>query len=143
MAELTSTKPHLLRAFYDWMLENGLTPYVQIRTDSDDVLVPREYVKDDQITLNLAGSAVKELELENSFIAFSARFGGVAQNVYIPIGKVMAIFAKENGCGINFETINDFGNAITDEADVGSSRNSEAAKAEGSSERSGPNLRLV
>lgn len=143
MSELTSTKPHLLRAFYDWMLENALTPYVLVRADSDDVLVPREYVKDDQITLNLAGSAVKSLELENSYVAFNARFSGVAQNVYIPISNVMAIFAKENGYGINFESINDFGNAITGESEARSNTNSELGKTDKSAEKSGPNLRLV
>lgn len=121
------------------MLENELTPYILVRVDSDDVIVPQEYVQDGQITLNLAGSATQSLELANHYVAFSARFKGVARDIYIPMRNAVAIFAKENGYGINFDSINDFG----DEFVAKSPRSDHAESPKSEPQRDRPNLRLV
>jgi stringent starvation protein B len=99
---LTSTKPYLLRAFYEWIVDNGCTPYIIINADYDDVEVPTQYVDDGRIVLNISSSAVRELDINNESVEFDARFGGVAMTVYAPIESVMAIYAHENGRGMVF-----------------------------------------
>ncbi|MEH3087301.1 MAG: ClpXP protease specificity-enhancing factor [Xylophilus ampelinus] len=99
--ESTSTRPYLIRALYEWCCDNGLTPYVAVKAD-DTVQVPREFVKDGEIVLNISMDATSALQLGNDFIAFKARFGGVARDIAVPVGRVMAIFARENGQGMAF-----------------------------------------
>ncbi len=99
---LTSTKPYLLRAFYDWINDNGCTPYIIINAEYEDVEVPTQYVDDGRIVLNVSASAVRGLEVSNEALEFDARFGGVAMTVYAPIAAVMAIYAHENGRGMVF-----------------------------------------
>ncbi len=97
----TSTRPYLIRALYEWCSDNGLTPYVAVRVD-DTVRVPREYVKDGEIVLNVSMDATSALMLGNDYIEFKARFAGVARDIMIPVGRVMAIYARETGQGMAF-----------------------------------------
>ncbi len=100
-AGATSTRPYLIRALYEWCTDNGLTPYVAVRVD-DSVRVPREYVKDGEIVLNVSMDATSGLNLGNDYIEFKARFAGVARDILVPIGRVIAIYARENGQGMAF-----------------------------------------
>jgi stringent starvation protein B len=97
----SSTRPYLIRALYEWCGDNGLTPYVAVRVD-DTVRVPREYVKDGEIVLNISMDATSGLKLGNDYIEFKARFAGVARDIMIPVGRVMAIYARESGQGMAF-----------------------------------------
>ncbi|MDO9405096.1 MAG: ClpXP protease specificity-enhancing factor [Polaromonas sp.] len=99
--DATSTRPYLIRALYDWCTDNGLTPYVAVSVD-DTVQVPREYVKDGEIVLNISFDATSSLKLGNDFIEFKARFAGSAREIMVPIGRVIAIYARENGQGMAF-----------------------------------------
>jgi stringent starvation protein B len=97
-----STTPYLLRALYEWCADQGFTPYIAVRVDANTV-VPRQFVRDGQIILNINADAVQNLHMGNDFITFQARFGGVAQGVSIPVVNVAAIYARENGQGMAFE----------------------------------------
>ena len=99
--ESTSTRPYLVRALYEWCTDNGLTPYVAVAVD-DSVQVPREYVKNDEIVLNISMDATSALKLGNDYIEFKARFGGSAREILVPMGRVVAIYARENGQGMAF-----------------------------------------
>src|SRR3954467_15931088 len=99
--ESTSTRPYLIRALYDWCTDNGLTPYVAVLVD-DSVQVPREYVKDEEIVLNISFDATSSLKLGNEFIEFKARFAGSAREIIVPVNRVIAIYARENGQGMAF-----------------------------------------
>jgi len=100
---MTSTKPYLLRAIYDWSLDNELTPQVLVDANAEGVEVPLAYVKDGQILLNVHPQAVEALSMDNEYVAFGARFGGVHHNVMVPVRAALAIFARENGQGIFFQ----------------------------------------
>jgi stringent starvation protein B len=99
--ELPSTRPYLIRALYDWCSENGFTPYVAVKVDNS-VQVPREYVQGGEIVLNVSMDATSSLKLGNDFIEFKARFGGKPREIMVPIHRVMAIYARENGQGMAF-----------------------------------------
>jgi len=99
--ETSSTRPYLVRALYEWCTDNGLTPYVAVRVD-DSVRVPREYVKDGEIVLNISMDATSALKLGNEYIEFKARFAGVARDIMVPLNRVMAIYARESGQGMAF-----------------------------------------
>jgi stringent starvation protein B len=99
--ESTSTRPYLIRALYDWCTDNGLTPYVAVLVD-DTVQVPREYVKNGEIVLNISFDATSSLKLGNEFIEFKARFAGSAREIMVPVNRVIAIYARENGQGMAF-----------------------------------------
>ncbi len=100
--ELPSTKPYLLRALWEWCCDNGYTPYVSVTVD-ERTRVPREFVKDGQIVLNLGPTATNKLNIGNDFIDFQARFGGVARELSVPVGQVTAIYTRENGAGMVFD----------------------------------------
>lgn len=102
MADLISTKPYMLRAIHEWCVDNNLTPHLLVAVNSQ-TRVPRAYVKEGEIVLNLNHGATKDLHIDNEAIVFSARFGGVSQNLYVPISAVKGIFARENGQGMFFE----------------------------------------
>ncbi|HEY6132951.1 MAG TPA: ClpXP protease specificity-enhancing factor [Rubrivivax sp.] len=97
----TSTRPYLIRALHDWCTDNGFTPYVAVYVDSS-VRVPMEYVKNNEIVLNVGFEATSGLKLGNDFIEFKARFGGVGREIMVPIDRVVAIYARENGQGMAF-----------------------------------------
>jgi stringent starvation protein B len=100
-ADATSTRPYLIRALYEWCTDNGLTPYVAVMVD-DTVQVPREYVKNNEIVLNISFDATSSLKLGNEFIEFKARFAGSAREIMVPVSRVIAIYARENGQGMAF-----------------------------------------
>ena len=99
---MTSSRPYLIRAIHEWILDNEMTPHIVVDADADGVRVPPEYVKDGQISLNIASAAVHGLSMDNDWIMFDARFGGKSFQVSVPTGAVLAIFAKENGAGMSF-----------------------------------------
>jgi stringent starvation protein B len=99
--ESTSTRPYLIRALYEWCTDNGFTPYVAVLVD-DSVQVPREYVKNGEIVLNISYDATSSLKLGNDFIEFKARFAGTAREIMVPVNRVIAIYARENGQGMAF-----------------------------------------
>ena len=99
--DTTSTRPYLIRALYEWCTDNGLTPYVAVAVD-ETVQVPREYVKNNEIVLNISFDATSSLKLSNDFIEFKARFAGSSRDIMVPIGRVIAIYARENGQGMAF-----------------------------------------
>ncbi|SUA78288.1 Stringent starvation protein B [Pandoraea pnomenusa] len=97
----TSTKPYLLRALYEWCTDNGYTPYLAVHVDAR-TRVPREFVKDGEIVLNISFDATSGLQMGNDLIEFSARFGGISQKVEVQVSNVLAIYARENGQGMAF-----------------------------------------
>ena len=97
----TSTRPYLLRALFEWCGDNGLTPHIAVSVD-DSVVVPRDFVKDGEIVLNISQDAAHGLHIDADAVAFKARFSGVARDIYVPIGRVIALFARENGQGMAF-----------------------------------------
>ena len=104
MLKLASTKPYLIRAIHEWCVDQGYTPYLTVVVDSN-TRVPREYVKEGQIVLNLGPEATHQLAMGNDFITFSARFSGVALALSIPVANIAAIFARENGQGMAFDVV--------------------------------------
>ncbi|MEA3292230.1 MAG: ClpXP protease specificity-enhancing factor [Pseudomonadota bacterium] len=98
------TRPYLLRAIHKWAVDNGLTPQVLVDADCDGVQAPMNYVQDGTIVLNIHPRAVKGLEMDNDHIFFSTRFGGQPFEIFAPMDAVLAVFARENGQGIFFET---------------------------------------
>ncbi len=122
MAQLISTKPYMLRAMYEWCTDNNLTPHLVVAVNSH-TRVPMAYVKDGEIVLNINYGATKDLHMDNDSVVFSARFGGVSQNIYIPMSAVRGIFARENGQGMFFE--------LEDEADASAQDSQPASVAEG------------
>lgn len=98
-SEMSSNKPYVVKAFYDWIFDNGLTPYIVVDVNVYGVMVPMSYVNDGQIVLNVSPSAVGSIAMGIETIELSARFGGKLENMSIPYGAVVAIYAKENGAG--------------------------------------------
>ncbi|MCG2575227.1 ClpXP protease specificity-enhancing factor [Acinetobacter sp. ME22] len=100
---LPPTRPYLARAIYEWICDNQLTPYLLVDATQPHTSVPVQFVKDGQIVLNIVPHAVHQLVMNNDAISFSARFGGVAQNIYVPFASVIGIYARENGQGLFFD----------------------------------------
>ena len=99
---MTPSRPYLVRALNDWILDNAMTPYIVVDVDVQGVSVPEDYVTNGQIILNISPAAVSELLVDLEAISFRARFGGVPMQVYVPIVAIMAIYSKENGQGMVF-----------------------------------------
>jgi len=99
---MTPLKYHLLRAAYDWAVENSLTPHVIVDATASDVLVPTRFIENGRIVLNVSPQAVQAFHFDAEAISFSARFGGVAQNVHLPLAAVLAVYARETGQGVSF-----------------------------------------
>ena len=97
----SSTRPYLIRALHDWCTDNGFTPYIAVFVDAS-VQVPTEYVKNNEIVLNIGFEATTALKLGNELIEFKARFGGTARDILVPVDHVVAIYARENGQGMAF-----------------------------------------
>jgi stringent starvation protein B len=100
-ASIPSTKPYLIRALHEWCSDNGFTPFIAVFVDGR-VEVPMEFVKNDEIVLNLSSEACHQLDLGNEWVSFQARFGGVPKRVMVPVTHVLAIYARENGQGMSF-----------------------------------------
>jgi len=101
--QLPSNKPYLLRAIYEWIVENNATPHIALFAENPDVLVPEQFVDDGKIILNISPTAAQDLLITNETITFSARFGGKPFNIYSPISAVLALYASENGEGLSFD----------------------------------------
>jgi stringent starvation protein B len=102
MAGMTSNRPYLIRALYDWLVDNGQTPYLLVNAEHSGTVVPRQFVEDGRIILNIDPTAVSQLQLGNEWISFSARFSGVSEDLLVPPAAVQGIYAKENGQGMLF-----------------------------------------
>ena len=99
---MTPSRPYLLRAFYEWLLDNDMTPHLLVDANAQMVQVPQQFARDGQIVLNIAPQAVVAFTMDKEAVSFNARFGGVPQQVYIPMAAVLAIHARENGVGTFF-----------------------------------------
>lgn len=99
---MSSNRPYLMRAIYDWITDNNLTPYVLVDATREGVRVPPHVIKNGQVVLNLAMRAVANLDLGNDWISFQARFSGVSHSILIPVSAVLALYAQENGQGMMF-----------------------------------------
>ncbi len=100
---MNSSRPYLLRALYEWIVDNQCTPHLLVNSDYPQVRVPPVFASDGQIVLNVSPSAVRYLEMDNQAVSFEGRFGGVAHRLYVPCAAVLAIYARENGQGMVFE----------------------------------------
>ncbi|WP_259367072.1 MULTISPECIES: ClpXP protease specificity-enhancing factor [unclassified Colwellia] len=114
-SEMSSNKPYVVKAFYDWIFDNGLTPYIVVDVNVYGVIVPMSYVDDGQIVLNVSPSAVGSIAMGEEIIELSARFGGKLENMSIPYGAVVAIYAKENGAGTSLAIEHPEPGTITEE----------------------------
>jgi stringent starvation protein B len=101
-AEMTSNRPYLLRALFEWIADNNMTPHILVEAGAEGVDVPDQAVQKGKVILNIDNSAVRELDLGNEWLTFKARFSGNEHNVSVPIDAVLAIYAKENGQGMMF-----------------------------------------
>ena len=99
---MTPNRPYLIRALYDWITDNGLTPHILVNANRPGVEVPEQHIHEGRIVLNINASAVRGLQLGNDLIEFNARFGGISRLIRIPTASVMAIYARENGQGMAF-----------------------------------------
>lgn len=99
---MTSTRPYLIRAFYEWIVDNLLTPYILVNAEMDNVEVPKQFVENGKIILNVSPKAVQRLRITNQVIEFDASFSGTVESIYVPIKAVEAIYARENGRGMVF-----------------------------------------
>lgn len=99
-----SQQPYFLRALYEWCVDSGHTPYLTVRVDQQ-TRVPQAFVKDGQIVLNVGPSAVRNIHMDNEWVTFSARFGGMSHSIEVPVGNVIAIYARETGEGMAFESL--------------------------------------
>lgn len=106
---MTPSRPYLIRALYEWIVDNGQTPYVLVDAEDEQVVVPRQFVDGGKIVLNINPSAVQNLELGNGFVELDARFSGTPMHVSVPVMSVLAIYARENGKGMVFSEEDDGG----------------------------------
>ncbi len=100
--EMTSSRPYLIRAVYEWIADNSLTPQIVVDAEREGVQVPRQFISDGRIVLNISDRAVRSLVIGNERIEFGARFGGVVFQVSVPVMAVQAVIARENGAGMSF-----------------------------------------
>ena len=100
---MTSLKPYLIRSIYEWILDNNMTPYVLVDAENDQACLPKQFIEDGRIVLNIRPQAIQELSLGNDTIEFNARFSGEPMHIVAPVVAVMAIYAKENGKGMIFD----------------------------------------
>ena len=129
---MSSSRPYLTRALYEWIVGNDCTPYILANAMAEGVLVPEPYIKDGQIVLNISPSAIVGLELSDEAVQFNGRFGGVPVDIYVPMHAVMGIYARENGQGMVF-----------DMEDVNTPPKDPAPQGGGDREGSKPSLRVV
>jgi stringent starvation protein B len=142
---MTSNRPYLLRAIYDWITDNNLTPYILVDAGREGVRVPPQVIKNGQVVLNLAMRAVANLDLGNEWISFQARFSGVSQSILIPVQAVLALYAQENGQGMMFPAEDNGGGDVPPPpTDGGNAPGGADGTAEGDRPKRGtPNLRVV
>ncbi len=122
---ITPTRPYMVRALYQWIEDNALTPYLMVDATADNVQVPKEHIQDGRIVLNIASRATGNMSMENDYIHFSARFGGVSQEIWVPLTAVMGIYAKENSQGMFFDP-NEYDDYVPEEDAATTSKKSTA-----------------
>ena len=141
---MTSSRPYLLRAFYEWIVDNNATPYVVVNADFPDAHVPLQYVENGRIVLNISPGAVRSLLIANDHVEFNARFGGAPFDVYAPIKAITAIYAKENGRGMVFKEEDDDEDDTPPPEDKNTTGGSSSGKNSGGKGNGGrPNLTIV
>lgn len=123
---ITPTRPYMVRALYQWIEDNALTPYLMVDATADNVQVPKEHVQDGRIVLNIASRATGNMSMGNDYIHFSARFGGVSQEIWVPLQAVMGIYAKENSQGMFFDP-NEYDDYVPEEDAATASKKSTVA----------------
>ncbi len=101
---MTPSRPYIIRAIYEWIVDNDCTPHLLVDANGPDVIVPDAYVADGQIVLNISPTAVVSLQMGNSAVTFNGRFGGQPMDIFVPIASIMGIYARENGQGMVFES---------------------------------------
>ncbi len=115
--KLSPTRPYMARAIYEWIVDNNLTPYLLVDATRPNTMVPEQFIQDGQIVLNIVPHAVHALNIGNDVISFSARFGGVSRDIYVPMEAVLGIYARENGQGLFFDP-NEYANTQIVEDEV-------------------------
>ncbi len=143
-ATMSSNRPYLLRAIYDWISDNNLTPYVLVDAGFAGVRVPPQVIKNGQVVLNLAMRAVANLDLGNEWISFQARFSGVSHSIQIPVQAVLALYAQENGQGMMFPADEEGGDMPPPSApEPDDTRPAPTAADDDKPKRGAPHLRVV
>ena len=147
-SDLTPTRPYLLRAMHEWMSDNGQTPLILVDALAPDVQVPQGFIEDDRIVLNVSWSATRNLQLDNDFVAFEARFSGSPHVVSVPVAAVKGIYARESGQGMMFQdepaaTARHSGDGKNDNADLEPADRPSGDDAPGGKKPGRPGLRLV
>ena len=138
---MTSSRPYLIRAMYQWITDNGMTPHLLANASVEGCLVPENHIQDGKIVLNIAPMAIGGLVLADDDISFSARFNGVSESIYVPIRAVEAIYARENGQGMMFSDDDySLSDSETDADDLVEENNSDAKSKKSKSK---PNLHIV
>lgn len=132
---LTPTRPYLARAIYEWICDNHLTPYLLVDATAANTSVPIEHVQDGQIVLNIVPHAVHALHMSNDAISFSARFGGVSRDIYVPFAALLGIYARENGQGLFFDP--------SEYADIQTEQDQVESQAEQEQPKKKPSLRIL
>ncbi|WP_299313213.1 ClpXP protease specificity-enhancing factor [uncultured Halomonas sp.] len=147
-----SSRPYLARALYQWLLDNDLTPYIVVDAEQPGVEVPRQFVQNGQIVLNLSPGAVRDLFIESEALGFSARFGGVPMQVMVPTSALVAIYARENGVGMVFghepvlapaETSEQAPGLASVDSEVDAGEEGDAPQAEAPPRKGKPSLRVI
>ncbi len=123
----TPTRPYMVRALYQWIEDNALTPYLMVDATAPNVQIPTEHVQDGRIVLNIASRATGNMSMENDYIHFSARFGGVSQEIWVPLPAVLGIYAKENSQGMFFDP-NEYDNYQPDDEATAPAKQSATSK---------------
>ena len=136
--KLTPTRPYLARAIYEWICDNNLTPHLLVDATQPNTMVPEQFIQDGQIVLNIAPHAVHQFNMSNDTITFSARFGGVPRDIYVPLNAVIGIYARENGQGLFFDP-NEYENIQTPDETLKAPTTSE----EPEKTKKKPSLRLL
>lgn len=143
---MTSSRPYLLRAFYEWIVDNNATPYIVVNADFPDTHLPLQYVENSRIVLNIAPGAVRSLLIANDHVEFNARFSGAPFDVYAPIKAITAIYAKENGRGMVFKEEDDDEDDTPppeDKNTTGGSSSGKGSGGKGKGKGGRPNLTIV
>lgn len=139
---MTPSRPYLIRALYQWIVDNGVTPYLMVDVRHGDVAAPMEYADEGRLVLNVAPTAIQGLDMGNDRIEFQARFGGVAQSVSVPVNRVLAIYARENGQGMLFADDDGDGSSEDDDGTSGDGGSDDDPPPSGPG-GGRPNLRVV
>lgn len=138
---VSPTRPYLARAIYEWICDNNLTPYLLVDATKPYTDVPQQFIQDGQIVLNIVPHAVHMLNINNESVTFSARFGGVSRDIYVPMNAVLGLYARENGQGLFFDP-DEYANVQIDE-DALKSNSSEQTETTTDTPKKKPSLRIL